>query len=109
MPEDVFSPGNIWFSNNSTSNDRIRNKRSFPSPEVFEAGELAREGSWPWVVGITGAPKTDYCHVEVVPSNILCMYTGNNTYITYAEYEDIINSEDIQETAGKLLDIHRHC
>ena len=112
MPEDVVSPGNKWFSNDLSDNDTTRKKRNI----VFEEGELAREASWPWVVGITSKPKQDYCHVEVFPVEDICeFYTfgnytlGNHTLgnhnlgkytlddIVYAEYEDLINLEDIKE------------
>ena len=61
MPEDVISPGNKWFSNDLSENDTDRKKRSL----VFEDGVLAREASWPWVVGITSSPREIYCQVNL--------------------------------------------
>ena len=96
MPEDVVSPGNIWFSNDLSENDTDRKKRNL----VFEDGVLAREASWPWVVGITSTPKPDYCHVAIVATQNICGFFNNYTYsdeILYAAYEDIIHNEDIKE------------
>ena len=91
MPEDVVSPGNHWFTNDLSDNDAARNRRNV----LFEDGEIAREASWPWVVGITSTPKEDYCHVEVVSTNNIC--GSNNSNITYAEYNNFLNLEEIQE------------
>ena len=98
MPEDIVSPGNKWFSNDLSDNDTIRKTRD----AVFEDGEIARESSWPWVVAITGNPKLDYCHVEVVPSAILCEilnFTDLEVNLKHAEYNDFINLDEIQEMA----------
>ena len=99
MPENIISPGNKWFTNDLTDNDTVRKRRDV----IFEDGEIAREGSWPWVVAITGNPKQDYCHVGVVPSDGLCEilnYTDAN--LKHAEYNDLINLEVIQEMAKKI-------
>ena len=95
MPEDVVSPGNIWFSNDLPENDTDRTDRSI----IFEDGVLARESSWPWVVGITSGPKLDYCHVGIVSTRSICGSFNNFNYsdITYAEYEDILHNEEIKE------------
>ena len=68
MPEDVVSPGNYWFTNDLSNNETTRNRRDV----LFEDGEIAREASWPWVVGITSTPKQDYCHVELVSTIDIC-------------------------------------
>ena len=102
MPEDVFSPGNKWFSNNLSENDTDRKKRSLS----FEDGVLAREASWPWVVGITSAPKLDYCHVEIVTTESLCDPWNDFNYldtINYAELEDIIQFDYIKETVEEII------
>ena len=96
MPEDVVSPGNKWFSNDLSVNDPDRKRRDI----VFEDGEIARDGSWPWVVGIMGNPKQDYCHVEIVSANELCNNDSND--IMLAEYEDLIDLEDFKESAEKM-------
>ena len=105
MPEDVVSPGNKWFSNDLSENDTERKKRSLNKASlVFEDGVLAREASWPWVVGITSSPKLDYCHVEIVSTESICGFFSNFTFpddIQYAEYEDIIDNEDIKVTGLK--------
>ena len=90
IPEDVVSPGNHWFTND-LSNNGSRKRRNI----VFEDGEIAREASWPWVVGITSTPKQDYCHVELVSSNSIC--ESDDINVIYAEYSDLINLEEIQE------------
>ena len=91
MPEDVVSPGNYWFTNDLSNNYTARNRRDV----VLEDGEIAREASWPWVVGIKGSPKADYCHVEIVSKNYLC--NSNDIAIRHAEFSDLINLEQIQE------------
>lgn len=101
MPENIVSPGNKWFTNDLTDNDTVRKRRDV----IFEDGEIARAGSWPWVVAITGNPKQDYCHVGVVPSDDLCAilnYTDAN--LKHAEYNDLIglSLEVIQEMAKKF-------
>ena len=96
MPGDVVSPGNKWFSNDLSENDTDRKKRSL----VFEDGVLAREASWPWVVGITSSPRDNYCQVESVRREPFC---GSDD-IPYAEYEDILNQEDfVKETVMEIL------
>ena len=100
MPDNVVSPGNLWFSNSLPENDTERKKRSL----VFEKGEIAREASWPWVVGITSAPKSDYCHVEIVTMESLCRPWNNFSYlddIVYAELEDFIHLDDIKDTVDR--------
>ena len=102
MPENIVSPGNKWFTNDLTDNDTARKRRDV----IFEDGEIAREGSWPWVVAITGKPKQDYCHVEVVPSDFLCAFLNHTDFedanLKHAEYTDLINLEVIQEMAKKI-------
>ena len=102
MPEDIVSPGNKWFTNDLTDNDTMRKRRDF----IFEEGEIAREGSWPWVVAITGNPKQDYCHVEVVSSDDLCALLNYTEFedanLRHAEYNDLINLDVIQEMAKKI-------
>ena len=93
IPEDIVSPGNYWFTNDLSNTDTARNRRDIVF--VVEDGEIAREASWPWVVGITGTPKEDYCHVEIVTTNDIC--DSNDLNITYAEYNDFKNLEEIQE------------
>ena len=99
IPEDIVSPGNYWFTNDLSNDDTARNRRDIvfivEDGEVVEDGEIAREASWPWVVGITGTPKEDYCHVEIVTTNDIC--NSNDLNITYAEYNDFKNLEEIQE------------
>ena len=99
IPEDIVSPGNYWFTNDLSNDDTARNRKDIvfivEDGEVVEDGEIAREASWPWVVGITGTPKEDYCHVEIVTTNDIC--DSNDLNITYAEYNDFKNLEEIQE------------
>ena len=105
MPEDIVSPGNKWFTNDLTDNDTMRKRRDF----IFEEGEIAREGSWPWVVAITGKPKQDYCLVLVVQSDTLCAIVNDTDFddgnLKYAEYNDLINLEVIQEMAKKISNL----
>lgn len=105
IPEDVVSPGNKWFSNDLSDNDTVRKRRDV----VFEDGEIAREGSWPWVVAITGNPKQDYCHVELVSSDMLCELLNATEFedanVKHAEFNDLINLQEIQELAKKLLSV----
>ena len=90
MPEDVISPGNYWFTNDLSNNDTVRNRRDV----VFEDGEIAQQASWPWVVGITGSPKQDYCNIQIVSKNYIC--GSRDITIRYAEFSDL-NIEEIQE------------
>ena len=102
MPEDVVSPGNKWFINDLSENDTDRKRRSLN----FEDGVLAREASWPWVVGITSAQKLDYCHVEIVTTESLCGPWNDFTYsdtINYAQLEDIIQLDNIKEAVEKIV------
>ena len=96
MPEDVISPGNYWFTNDLSNNDTVRNRRDV----VFEDGEIAQQASWPWVVGITGSPKQDYCHVQIVSKNYLC--GSRDITVRYAEFSDL-NIEEIQEMNEKFF------
>ena len=96
MPEDVFSPGNYWFTNDLSNNYTARNRRDV----VLEDGEIAREASWPWVVGITGSPKPDYCHVQIVSKNYLC--GSRDITVRYAEFSDL-NIVEIQEMNEKIF------
>ena len=98
IPEDIVSPGNYWFTNDLSNDDTARNRRDIVfvvEDGVEEDGEIAREASWPWVVGITGTPKEDYCHVQIVSTNDIC--DSNDLNITYAEYNNFINLDEIQE------------
>ena len=119
IPEDVVSPGNYWFNNDLSNNDTRKRRNIF-----FEDGEIAREASWPWVVGITSTPKQDYCHVELVSTNYICgsndlipilpvfptppisidMPEFNSVFpnIRHAEYDELINIEEIQAMNEKF-------
>ena len=97
MPDDIVSPGNQWFSNDLTDNDTVRKRRE---DIVFEDGEIARDGSWPWVVGIKGNPKPDYCHVKVVSTDTFC--NDDSGDMSHAKYEDLIDIDDTKESTEQI-------